>query len=100
MPDHVIVWEFLARQGLEEEFARAYGPEGDWARLFGRAPGYRGTTLLRDSASPRRFLTIDRWESRRAFEDFQAAHGGEYQSLDRRLAPLSEEERRIGSFEG
>jgi hypothetical protein len=30
------------------EFESRYGPEGDWAQLFRRAPGYHGSELLRD----------------------------------------------------
>ncbi len=96
---HVIVWEFVAREGLVQEFERAYGPDGDWARLFRRAPGYLGTTLIRDRETPRRFLTIDRWVSRQAFEEFRQQNGADYDRLDRRLATLNDKERQIGVFE-
>lgn len=96
---HVIVWEFVAREGLVQEFERAYRPDGDWARLFRRAPGYLGTTLIRDLETPRRYLTVDRWVSRRAFEVFREVHAADYETLDRRLAVLTGGEHRVGIFE-
>ena len=42
---YVIIWRFRPAVGREGEFERAYGPSGEWARLFGReeatsAPSY------------------------------------------------------------
>jgi heme-degrading monooxygenase HmoA len=96
---YAIVWELRPRPGREEEFERAYGPEGDWARLFRRAEGYLGTELLRDPAGPGRYLTIDRWASRAAFAAFKRAHGAEYEALDRACEGLTERESSLGSFE-
>ena len=52
-----IVWRYAAAPGAEARFAEIYGPEGDWARLFRRAPGYVRTELLRDAEGG--FATID-----------------------------------------
>jgi heme-degrading monooxygenase HmoA len=95
---HVIIWEFRARAGREEEFERAYGPAGDWARLFERGEGYLGTELHRDGAGGRRYVTIDRWASREAFEAFRARWKKDYDDLDRRCEALTEHEAPIGSF--
>jgi hypothetical protein len=45
---YVSLWEFRVNSGFVSEFKKAYGPDGDWARLFHRAGGYLGTELLRD----------------------------------------------------
>lgn len=98
---YALVWEFRPRAGREEDFERAYGPEGDWARLFRRAEGYLGTELLRDgadSAGPR-YLTIDRWSSREAHEAFLRAHQAAYEALDRACEGLSDRESFLGCFE-
>ena len=95
---YVIVWEFLPKAGREREFEAAYGPDGDWARFFGRGPGYLGTELQRDVQHPRRYLTLDRWESRKAYEAFRAAHAAAYEALDRRFEALTESETPLGSF--
>ena len=94
----VIIWEFRVQPGQEAAFERAYGPEGDWARLFRGSTGYRGTELLRDPADPRRYLTLDRWEDAADFEAFKAAHGDDYRALDATCEPLCSEERLVGRF--
>ena len=95
---HVILWEFRARAGREEEFERAYGPDGEWARFFQRGSGYLGTELHRDSGGQRRYVTIDRWTSREAFETFRANWKEAYEDLDRRCEALTDHEASIGSF--
>jgi len=46
---YVILWRFRPVVGRESEFERAYGPCGEWVRLFRREEGYLGTELLRRS---------------------------------------------------
>lgn len=94
----VIVWEFRVHPGQAAEFERVYGPEGDWARLFRRSPGYRGTELLRDPQDPERYLTLDRWDDASDFEAFKSEHGEEYRAFDRVCEPFCAEERLLGSF--
>jgi heme-degrading monooxygenase HmoA len=48
-------------------FERAYGPSGDWAALFARIAGYRGTELLKTDAERNAYLSIDRWEDESAY---------------------------------
>ena len=45
------------------EFEAAYGPTGDWARLFARSGGFRGTELMR--ADDGSYLTLDVWRAKR-----------------------------------
>jgi heme-degrading monooxygenase HmoA len=94
----VVLWMFEAKAGAEEDFARVYGTAGDWARLFRRSPAYVATELIRDVDVARRFITIDRWESRDAFEQFKAAAQPEYEALDARCKQLTRDERLIGHF--
>jgi heme-degrading monooxygenase HmoA len=95
---HVIIWEFRARAGLEEEFERAYGPEGTWARLFAHGDGFIGIELLRDVGERGRYLTIDRWTSQAAFEAFRHRWGDAYRAQDQRCTGLRERETPLGSF--
>lgn len=69
---YAYLWEFHVRAESRDEFERHYGPEGSWAALFRRAPGYLGTHLLRDRATDGRYLTIDRWQSEAAYRAFHA----------------------------
>jgi heme-degrading monooxygenase HmoA len=96
---YVVLWRFRPLVGRESEFERAYGPSGEWTRLFRRGDGYLGTELLRRSDDPREYLALDRWASRAAYEAFRARWSSEYRRLDRRLEELTEEETPLGAFE-
>ena len=95
-----IVWEYEVRPEKVAAFEALYGPEGDWACHFSRADGYVETRLLRDTARPMLYLTIDRWLSRVAYEAFARAAGPAYAALDRRGDALTVRERRLGAFDG
>lgn len=95
----LVAWEFRARAGREAEFEAHYALTGVWARLFARSPGYRGTTLARDTSENRRYLLTDAWTDRAAFDAFRASYGAEYDALDRRCEALTDEERCLGWFE-
>ena len=95
---YAIVWEYEVRTEQAAAFEALYGPDGDWARLFGRADGYVETRLFRDTARPMRYLTIDRWLSRAAYEAFALASGPAYAALDRRGEALTVREHRLGTF--
>jgi len=94
-----IVWEFRVKAGREREFEERYSPAGDWARLFARSDGYRGTTLLKDTGRPGRYLVIDAWRDAPAFAAFKEAHGAAYAALDKECEALTEAEVPIGTFQ-
>ena len=96
---YVILWRFRPLAGRESEFEDAYGPSSEWASLFSKGDGYLGTELLRHSDDPREYLTVDRWDSRAAYETFLDRFDREYRQLDRRLEGLTEEETLLGTFE-
>ena len=95
---HVIIWEFHVSEVHQSAFETAYGPAGDWAVLFQRHPGYRGTELLRDEKRQGRYVTIDRWETRSAFDAMRATDAEAYATLDRRFDELTDRETLIGDF--
>ena len=70
-----------------------------WTKLFAQADGFVSTTLLAPDEPGGAWLTIDRWESRAAFDAFQEARGDDYRTLDAALAELTADERFIGAFE-
>ena len=92
-----LVWRFEVRDVERSAFEQAYGPDGDWARLFACADGYRGTELFR--AGDGTYLTLDVWRSRADFDAFLAEHRGAYEALDRETEPLTRCEHRIGEYE-
>ena len=96
---YLIVWEFRPRRGSETRFERAYGSEGVWANLFQQAEGFLSTQLIRDEKDKHRFLTMDSWASKQAYEAFRAVHQSEYERLDAECEELTESGKEIGTFE-
>jgi heme-degrading monooxygenase HmoA len=96
---YVIIWDFLVRKASEPRFTEAYGPAGDWARFFAAGEGYLGTELVRDVTGERRYVTLDFWTSRQAYERFREQHLAEYEALDARCQALTERETEIGRFD-
>lgn len=96
---YVIIWKFVAKPGLEEKFEAAYGPGGVWAEFFRRGHGYLDTELLREAEAPSRYLTIDRWDSRTAYEAFRSRFAAGYTAIDQRCEALTESETEIGTYE-
>ncbi len=96
---YACLWEFVVRPETLDEFQREYGPQGAWVALFRQARGYLESILLRDPADPRRFLTIDRWQSAEAYQAFRSAFSQPYAELDRRCEQLTARETSLGVFE-
>ncbi|HEX9393837.1 MAG TPA: hypothetical protein VF923_04240 [Gemmatimonadales bacterium] len=106
---YVIVWEFQVSAARLPDFERAYGPGGDWAAFFKRSDAYRGAELLRaqrDDDGPTEtggdlgyYWTIDRWDSREAYETFNERFDAEYAAMDTRFAELCDLEVCLGKFE-
>jgi heme-degrading monooxygenase HmoA len=95
---YVIIGEFHAKRGREQEFEQAYGAQGEWVEFFKRGMDYLGTELLRDPAKLGRYLTIDRWVSQAAHEAFRREWAIEYAAIDRRCERLTEQEALLGNW--
>ena len=87
------------RPGSEAAFEQAYGPDGAWVRLFSTDPTYGGTELVRDITEPRRYLTLDSWETGEAYAEFRRQRAEEYLAIDKVCDGLTERETKIGEFE-
>ena len=94
---HLRLWRFVVPSENEARFVAAYGPDGDWARLFAEARGFVRVDLWRGEDGS--FLTADHWQSRAEFDDFQANLGARYHALDAELEGLASEEIFIGAFD-
>jgi len=94
----VALWEYEVKPGCEESFQSAYGPQGDWARLFQRDPHFRETRLLKDLSRPRFYFTLDYWDSEPSFDQFKAANQPTYAAIDGATEPLTLSERHLCSF--
>jgi heme-degrading monooxygenase HmoA len=91
----IFTYEVMDNNGFE----KAYGPEGDWAQFFGTGAGFIGTELLRDVESAGRYVVVDRWETREAYNAFVAANKDEYMRRVDDTAFHHVQELRLGTFE-
>jgi heme-degrading monooxygenase HmoA len=82
-----------------DEFVKVYGPEGEWSQFFRGGRGYIGTELIRDIELVSRFLVIDRWDSREAYNEFVEANRDEYMRRVDETVFLYDQELRLGTFE-
>lgn len=96
---HIIIWEYRVKAEHSEEFEKIYGSNGEWAHLFQKQIGYRGTELLRDPRNHQHYITIDRWVSLGDHESFLSQWKKEYEALDARCESLTEQEAMLCAWE-
>lgn len=94
---HLRLWKFEVPAETEGRFLAAYRGDGDWAKLFGTAPGFIRTDLWRDEKGA--YVTADHWRSLADFEGFQADQGEEYRRLDAELEGVAGIETFLGAFD-
>ena len=93
-----IVWEFIVKPEAQGQFELVYGPGGAWGKLFGKTPGFRGTTMLNDTQNPRRYLIIDLWDAEDQQEQALTEHADEYAKLNADLEGWTEVRAKVGVF--
>jgi heme-degrading monooxygenase HmoA len=92
------VWEFIVKEQARGQFELSYGPGGAWSKLFAQCTGFRGTTLLRDTKDPRRYLAIDLWDTEAQREQALAEHMDEFADLLAAMTEWTESTSEVGSF--
>jgi len=98
-PMFQILWQFDTTAEQAAAFGEAYGPDGPWVAFFRQAEGYRGTDLFRRTVEPHCFLTLDRWETRAAYEAFRRERATEYAALDAACEELTVRELFLTAWE-
>ncbi len=93
-----VLWEFVVKEEARGRFELVYGPGGEWSKLFARSEGFRGTTLLQDTANPRRYLTIDVWDTEVERNQLLAERKEQVQSLDDTCTEWTDSEADLGTF--
>ena len=93
------LWEFEVKPGCEERFQSVYGGDGEWVQLFRGDPSFIQTRLLKDPRAENKFVTVDFWTSREAYESFKKLNHEVYAEIDQRCESLTESERCLGNFE-
>lgn len=91
-----LVWEFEAKAGRVAEFEQVYSSQGRWTMFFSRSEDYLGTELYKHTGDPRRFVAVDAWRSRAAYESFRKTNADAYAALDEWCRQLLEHERMLG----
>ena len=91
-----LVWEFDVKPVKVAEFEKIYSPEGRWSVFFNLSPDYMGTQLYRNTQDENRFVAVDQWRSRTAYETFRKANAAEYSTLDEWCRQLLSHERMLG----
>ena len=91
-----LVWEFDAKPERVGDFEKVYSVDGRWSSFFRLSPDYLGTELYRNAANSLRFVTVDLWRSRAAYETFRKANAAEYSALDEWCRQLLAHERMLG----
>ena len=92
-------WEYSVHADRITDFKTAYGPEGDWVKLFNQADGYLRTELLEDLDKPGRFVSTDFWDSRQDWEKMKLLNSAEYTRIDQACERLTDDEQFLGFFE-
>jgi hypothetical protein len=93
-----IVWEFAVTEAARGQFELSFGPGGTWSRLFRDCPGFRGTTLLRDTERPGHYLAVEIWDGSTQREAALASRAAEYARLEASLACWTESRSEVGVF--
>jgi heme-degrading monooxygenase HmoA len=83
------IWEYDVSEESVDRFIAAYGPLGDWARLFARGDGFVRTELFRSTQTATRFVTLDVWSSKEAWQVFLHRWSAPYAELDTTLQSLA-----------
>jgi len=96
---YTIIWDYEVKVERKSEFENIYSPNGQWAELFIKSEGYLGTEFLHDKSRSQRYLTIDRWRSKEAYELFLLQNENDYKALDATCANMTESENMIEESE-
>jgi heme-degrading monooxygenase HmoA len=95
-----IFYRYRVHPAQARAFEHAYGPNGPWAKLFARHPGFRRVRLFRHKTEPDIYVTMDVWQTKADFDAFRRLYNEEYRRLDQQLAMLKLEEQLLGFYEG
>jgi heme-degrading monooxygenase HmoA len=93
-----IVWEFIIKETYRGQFELAFGPGGVWSKLYSRSPGFKGTTVLRDTEKHHRYLVIDLWSTEAQRNRALVEQKTEFEDMRTSLAEWTESTTEVGKF--
>jgi hypothetical protein len=93
-----LVREYVIREDMCAHFELTFGPGGACSELLGPSPGFRGLTLMRDVADPRRYLVVEVWESQERRAEALAARQTGFSELEASFDRLASSRKELGNF--
>ena len=93
-----IICEYVVKEEARGHFELTFGPGGPWSKLFSNSPGFRGTTVLRDTEDPGRYLIVDIWRTPTQREQALAEYIEQYNELMTRFDDWTDTITELGSF--
>ena len=94
----IVAWAFEVTPDRRRDFEQAYGPTGEWVRLFRSGDGYIKTELHHDPDNSGRYITLDFWHTRDQYEAFREQSKSAYQEIDAKCERLTTDEQLLGDF--
>src|SRR5947209_19659689 len=85
---------------MESLFEAQCGSNSEWVRLFEQSKDFMSTELIVDADSTGRYMTLDFWTSRQAYEQCRHQHTAEYKQIDAQCGQLTVSETEIGDLRG
>ena len=98
MTGHIVIWKYTVKPGKHGAFEKLYGPDGDWVKWFKTSSHYQSTELIKSTSSDSEYVTIDRWDSKQAYDRFYQDGKDRFEEIDEIGDSLTEEETLLGSF--
>lgn len=71
---------------------------GDWVKLFQRAPGYIRSDLYKDNSSATSYMTVDCWRAKKDYEYFFSRWMKDYKVLDQKCEAWTQSEALVAEF--
>ena len=93
-----IVWEFIVKDGAQGKFELVFGPGGAWGNLYAPCLGFRGTTVMRDTGDPRRYLAVEVWDTEVQRDASHVGNKTQAAVLETTLDQLTVSRTEIGTF--
>jgi len=93
------IWEYKVKSEHCNAFKHAYGPKGEWVKLFKTGNGHIATELHCDNNDPQHFVTIDYWISKEARDTFKKEFESAFNALDNKFEEFTLAEKHVGDFE-
>lgn len=95
----IVLNEFHVKEEHIPAFETEFGSAGTRSETLQKGEGFMSTELMKDGANKRRFITIDRWISKDAYEDFQIEFENESAEVAKLGENMLEKQQLIGAFE-